>query len=152
MFGDLDHDTGGSSGAASCASTTLAWLGRLKRFIAGGISIVRWFQRPTTKARRRWSGYWGRTGEQGEGLSPYMPDHVSMRVHTVYMRAAQQEIAKDWVDILAIRLMYCQIRSRATRLIGRMLCAAQPPTLLEVLGIPGPAVLSPDSRVEKLLL
>lgn len=70
---------------------------------------------------------------------------ISMRVHIC--RAAQQEITKDGVDIIAIRLMFCQIRSRATPLIGWILCAAQPPTFLEVLD----RTLTPDSRVEKLL-
>jgi hypothetical protein len=49
------------------------------------------------------------------------------------MRAVQDEIAKDGVDIIAFRLMFCQVRSRATPLIGWIMCAAQPPTLLEVL-------------------
>ncbi|KAH8624150.1 hypothetical protein IG631_20889 [Alternaria alternata] len=68
MLGDLLHDTGGSSGAASCASTTLAWLGRLKWGLIAD-SIDQLFQRPTTIAGRRWSEYWGRIGAHlGRGV------------------------------------------------------------------------------------
>lgn len=59
-----------------------------------------------------------------------MLNHTSIPVH---MRAAQQEDANNGVDNIAIRLMYCQPRSRATILIGQILRAAQPPTLPEVL-------------------
>lgn len=55
---------------------------------------------------------------------------VPMQPH---VRAAQQEIASNGVDNFAFRLMSCQTRSRATPLIGIKRCAAQPPTLLEVL-------------------
>lgn len=46
MLGDALHFTGGSSGAASCASTTAAWLGRLKVGLMVG-SIDQLFQQPT---------------------------------------------------------------------------------------------------------
>lgn len=69
-----------------------------------------------------------------------MLDGISMRAHTLtrvpiprYMRAAQQQMAKDGVGIIAIRLMSCQIRSKAIPLIGRVLRVAQPPTFLGVL-------------------
>jgi hypothetical protein len=48
MFADLVHDTLGSSGAASCASTTAALLGRLKwDVIAIADGVDRLFQWPT---------------------------------------------------------------------------------------------------------
>jgi hypothetical protein len=98
MLGDLVHDTGGSSGAASCASTTLSWLGRLKWGLIAG-SIDRLCQRPTTNARGRWSGNWGRNGAQR--WSPYMLvrlPHGTAYIHaSPDMRAAQQEVAKDGV-------------------------------------------------------
>jgi hypothetical protein len=60
-----------------------------------------------------------------------MLNHTSIPVH---MRAAQQEDSNNGVDNIAISLIYCQPRSSATILIGQMPRAAQPPTLLEVLG------------------
>lgn len=120
MLGDALHDTGGSSGAASCASTTLVWLGRLKWGpIAATADDGCW---------ARWSVFWGRTGEQGAHVRPYMLVDLSMRVHICiypresmprYMRAAQQDMAKDRVVIVAIRLMSCEIRCEARALIGR---------------------------------
>lgn len=64
------------------------------------------------------------------------------------MRAAQQEIPKDGVVIVAISLMFCQIRSRASRVIGR---TQQCGSATNASGRIEPD-LTPDSRVEKLLL
>jgi hypothetical protein len=60
--------------------------------------------------------------------------YVEAHIIPVHMRAAQQEDANNGVDNIAIRLIYRQPRASATILIGQMPRAAQPPTLLEVLG------------------
>lgn len=43
-----------------------------------------------------------------------------------YVRAAQQEMAKDEVDILAFSLNFCQARSEATFVIGPCPCKNWP--------------------------
>jgi hypothetical protein len=74
MLGDLLHDTTGSSGAASCASTTAAWLGRLR----WGLIVVVLTDNSSGRCE---CGGGEDTGEELEHKSPYILVHTSMRMH-----------------------------------------------------------------------